>query len=209
MIAVIDYGMGNLRSVSKALETVCDDVLVTSKPKDLEMAKSLVFPGVGAFGRALQELEERNLTGAIIKSIESGKPFLGLCLGLQLLFTESCEGGRFKGLNIFEGKVKKLPFKSGPLKIPQIGWNQIDFLKRGPNQSCPLLKGIPDRSYMYFVHSYYVEPKDKTIIATTTDYGINFVSSVWKDNVFGLQFHPEKSQRLGLQILKNFVKIKC
>ena len=201
MIVVVDYGMGNLRSVSKALEKAGAEVLISSKPADLKKAEKIVFPGVGAFGMAMQELKKRKLDKALIDEIKAGKPFLGLCLGLQLLFSESFEKGKFNGLGIFKGKV--IRFKSKTLKIPQIGWNKINFVKK-----CPLFSGIKNNSYMYFVHSYFVAPLDKDIISATTGYAGKFCSAVWKDNIFGLQFHPEKSQKDGLRILKNFVDLK-
>lgn len=206
MIAVIDYGMGNLRSVQKAFSLFQRDVLVTSRPCDLYAAKKIVFPGVGSFKPAMHELERRKLIEPIIENIKEGKPFLGLCLGLQLLFTKSFEGGIHKGLDIIKGEVKRFPIKKG-LKIPHMGWNQIAHSTQHKAQSCLLFKDIPDGAYMYFVHSYYVEPSVKDVIAAKTDYGINFVSAAWKDNVYGLQFHPEKSQALGLKIIKNFVDI--
>lgn len=201
MIAVIDYGMGNLGSVAKAFAAIGAKAKVTSSPKDLASAQKIVLPGVGAFNYAMQSLKKLRLVPSIIESCKDGKPYLGLCLGLQVLFQESEEGGRHKGLGILEGKAVK--FKSPKLKIPQMGWNQI----KTKRPACPLLKGIPDGAWMYFVHSYYVAPRKKTIIAATTDYGGNFASMIWKDNIYATQFHPEKSQRLGMKMLENFVRL--
>jgi len=211
MIAIIDYGMGNLRSVSKAFEHLGAQVLVTRDPNKIASASKIVLPGVGAFKDCMKNLEDLDLVDPIVKSIESGKPFLGICLGMQLLFTESEEFGRHKGLNLIPGKVVRFPEtapgqkKSEPIKltVPQIGWNQIE--KQKP---VSYLKGIPEGSYVYFVHSYYVVPKDPKTIATTTEYGVEFASSVQKDNMFATQFHPEKSQAVGLKILKAFASAK-
>jgi glutamine amidotransferase len=211
MIAIIDYGMGNLRSVHKAFEHLGFDAIVTRDKKKIASASKVVLPGVGAFKDCMKNLTELDLIEPIIKSIRSGKNFLGICLGLQLLFTESEEFGKHKGLNVIPGKVIRFPekilgrkkLKEGEtvaaLKIPQIGWNQIKKKKE-----VPFLKEVPDESYVYFVHSYYVVPKDKKVIATTTDYGVEFTSSIYTDNIFATQFHPEKSQTVGLEILKAF-----
>lgn len=199
MIAIIDYQMGNLRSVQKAFEKVGFEAQITDDPKKILEAEAIVLPGVGAFGAAMKRLEEAELVEPIRKSINSGKPYLGICLGLQMLFTESEEGGWYQGLDLIPGKVKR--FAEG-LKIPHIGWNQIKIKKE-----VPILKGIEDESYVYFVHSYYVIPEDKSIIATTTNYGADFVSMIFFDNVYATQFHPEKSQKIGLKILENFGKL--
>ena len=203
-IAVIDYGMGNLRSVEKALEVAGADSIVTSKPAEIEKCGKLVLPGVGSFGGAMKELKSRRLIGPIKDAIKSGKPFLGLCLGLQLLFEKSEEAPGVKGLGILAGEVKR--FRPGELKVPHMGWNNIEIM--GQRSDVRILNKIPDNSYMYFVHSYYVKPKDKSVVLTTTDYGIKFVSSVAMDSIYGLQFHPEKSQAMGLRILKNFVHLR-
>jgi len=200
MVVVIDYGMGNLHSVGKALEEVGAKVKISSRPNDILRADKLVLPGVGAFKEAMQGLKKRDLIEPITQYIKKGQLFLGLCLGLQLLFEESEEGGRVKGLGILNGRVKKF---SSRLKIPHMGWNEI----RKKKANCPLLKNIPDKGYMYFVHSYYVAPADKSIIAATTNYGIDFTSALWKDNIYAFQGHPEKSQKLGLKILENFVRL--
>ncbi|OGW54561.1 MAG: imidazole glycerol phosphate synthase, glutamine amidotransferase subunit [Nitrospirae bacterium RIFCSPLOW2_12_42_9] len=202
LIAIIDYGMGNLRSVEKAFEYVGHRAFVAKHPTDVSDASHVVLPGVGGFPECMKNLENTGMIDAVYKSIESGKQFLGICLGLQLLFSESEEFGCHNGLNILEGRVVR--FTPGhEFKVPHMGWNQI-MIKR----EVPLLKGIPDNSFVYFVHSYYVIPSDKEIISTQSDYGGEFVSSVWKDNIFACQFHPEKSQEIGLRILKNFGDIK-
>lgn len=199
MLAIIDYGMGNLRSVSKALEAAgAPDVRIVSEAKEILKADKIVLPGVGAMGEAIAALRRLRLIEPIKESIFR-KPFLGICLGLQLLFTESEEGGRVKGLGIFKGKVKRF---SERLKVPHMGWNQVEQRNTGS----PILEGIPDNSFFYFCHSYYVVPEDKSIIASKTGYGKEFVSSINKDNLFACQFHPEKSQAAGLRLLKNFVR---
>jgi len=197
MIAIVDYGMGNLRSVEKAFLHEGAEVRVVSDPRSVDDAEAVVLPGVGAFRDCMRNLSTLDLTEAVIRSIEKGKPFLGICLGLQVLFTESEEFGRSPGLDIFRGRVPR--FRDGALKVPHMGWNRIRIRRRPP-----LLKDIPDGSYLYFVHSYYVEPEEPGIIAATTDYGVEFTSMVWRDNVFATQFHPEKSQELGLRIIRNF-----
>lgn len=199
MIAVIDYGMGNLRSVQKALDVVGAKAKITSDPRDIKKCDKLVFPGVGAFGEAMKELKRRKLVEPIKYAIASGKPFLGLCLGLQLLFEKSEEAPGVRGLGILKGESKRFRVKG--LKVPHMGWNSIDAKR------ADIVRGVPKGSYMYFVHSYYVKPKEKNVILTTTDYGIKFVSGIRKDNIYGFQFHPEKSQELGLKILKNFVAL--
>ena len=211
MIAIIDYGMGNLRSVQKGFERVGREAVVTSDAKTILDASKVVLPGVGAFPDCMRNLEQHGLIDVVQKSIEMGKPFLGICLGLQLLFTESEEFGISKGLDIIKGRVVR--FKgpvfdnrtttSDHLKVPHMGWNSI-AIKR----PVPALTDVPDNSYLYFVHSFHVVPEDKGVIATTTPYGIEFVSSIWKDNIFAVQFHPEKSQALGLAILKRFGEMK-
>ncbi len=194
---VIDYGMGNLRSVSKALEYVgFGEVVVSSNPGVVGSAEVLVLPGVGAFGDAIENLRSLGLVEPIRKHIERGKPFLGICLGLQLLFERSHEHGLHEGLGILKGEVRLLPPR---VRVPHIGWNQLWKKKESP-----LLRGIKDGEFFYFVHSYVVEPEEEEVVLTTTDYGVDFVSSVWVDNLFAVQFHPEKSQRKGLELLKNF-----
>lgn len=207
MIAIIDYGMGNLRSVQKGFERVGHEAVVTSDAKTILSASRVVLPGVGAFPDCMRNLGETGLIDATMRSIESGKPFLGICLGLQLLFTESEEFGISKGLDIIKGRVVRFKgpafetqnAKQEMLKVPHMGWNSVS-IKRRP----PALQDVPDMSHVYFVHSFHVVPEDKNVIASTTSYGFEFVSSIWKDNVFAVQFHPEKSQALGLSILKRF-----
>lgn len=198
-IVVVDYGMGNLRSVQKAFESVGQKAVVSSSAPDIENAEKLVLPGVGAFGAGMAELERRGLIEPVKRFVNSTRPFLGICLGLQLLFTESEEEGNYKGLNLIAGKVKRFPVMG--LKVPHMGWNRIR------KKECSLLKDIPDGTYMYFVHSYYVEPEDENLVVTWTDYGLKFASFIWKDNIYAMQFHPEKSQEMGLRILKNFAKL--
>jgi glutamine amidotransferase len=244
MIAIIDYGMGNLRSVQKAFETVGHQAVVTRDPRTIADASRVVLPGVGAFADCMVNLEHYGLVEPIRKAIESGKPFLGICLGLQLLFTESEEFGLHKGLDVLAGRVKKFPWglagtdplrqgsvpvqagqapldpsmDSGSramsrdrlgepvprLKVPHMGWNGVAV-----QREAPLLKGVASGEHFYFVHSYYVEPQDRSVVATTTDYGLPFTSSVWRDNIFACQFHPEKSQAAGLRIVKNFGEWTC
>ncbi len=200
MIAIVDYGMGNLRSVQKAVERVGFTATLAHSPEELEGAEKLILPGVGAFADAMKGLEDRGLTEPIVQHIKQGRPFLGICLGLQLLFSESMEDGLHTGLNIIPGKVLRFP--QNGLKVPHMGWNQVTFLR-----DVPLARDVPQGSYMYFVHSYYVCPEDPEVIAATTDYGTTFASFVWKDNVFATQFHPEKSQSIGLTILRNFAAL--
>ncbi len=198
MIAIVDYGMGNLGSVEKALRFVGADCRITSDPADVRAAAAVVLPGVGAFDDCVIGLREKGLDRALLEAIEQGKPFFGICLGLQVLFEQS-EEGREPGLGLFRGGVIRFRHE---LKIPQIGWNQIAIRRRAPH-----LQGIPDGAWVYFVHSYHVDPEDESIVATTTDYGYDFCSAVWHENVFATQFHPEKSQRVGLRMLANFVRM--
>lgn len=198
MIAIVDYGMGNLKSVEKGFKKVGISATVTSDPKVVVNARAVVLPGVGAFRDCIRNLTDLSLTEAVVTAINKGKPFLGICLGLQVLFSESEEFGTCKGLDIFRGKVVR--FQEG-LKVPHMGWNTVKIVNRPP-----ILSEIEDNAYFYFVHSFYVVPEDKGIIATTTDYGTDFTSMVWKDNVFATQFHPEKSQEAGLKVLAGFGK---
>lgn len=206
MIVIVDYGMGNLWSVQKGFEAAGCKVEVSSNPEVVGNADAIVLPGVGAFQDCMRNLENLKLVSPIKYCISSNKPFLGICLGLQLLFTESEEFGKCKGLDIIPGKVCRFPGhlkshkKNGNrLKIPHMGWNTISKQKK-----TSILKDISEESYFYFVHSYYVIPENKDMVFTTTNYGIDFVSGICCDNLFALQFHPEKSQQLGLKILKNF-----
>jgi len=196
MIAVIDYGMGNLRSVEKGFLKVGVDAKVVSDPQSVNDADAVVLPGVGAFRDCMRNLDQMKLIEPILKSIRKGKPYLGICLGLQMLFTESEEFGVYKGLDVLKGKVVRFRID---LKVPHMGWNTVRVLRRPP-----IFDNIDDDSYFYFVHSYYVSPDDDKITAGATDYGITFTSMVWKDNIIATQFHPEKSQEAGLKILKNF-----
>ena len=195
VIAIIDYGEGNLGSVEKALRHVDCEVQITSSPEALEQADGVVLPGVGAFDDCMEGLERSGLVEPIRQVIAADKPFLGICLGLQVLFA-SGEEGQKAGLGVLPGRVVRFRHE---LKVPQIGWNQIHKLHDAPH-----LQGVESGSWVYFVHSYYVEAGDESIVATTTDYGIEFCSSVWRGNLFASQFHPEKSQEPGLKILANF-----
>jgi len=202
VIAIIDYGMGNLRSVSKAFEAVGHRPVVTRDVRTIKNASHVVLPGVGAFGDCMANLGRYDLVEPITATIQSGKPFLRICLGLQLLFTESEEFGLHKGLGIISGRVRRFTTDTQQgmgLKIPHMGWNQVNF-----QRPCPLFKAVADGAHWYFVHSYFVDPSDRQIAATTTTYGVPFVSSIWRDNVVGCQFHPEKSQAVGLQLIRNF-----
>jgi glutamine amidotransferase len=202
VIALIDYGSGNLRSVEKALRKVGADVTVLTRPEKLGQARAAVLPGVGAFDDCITAMQRQELLGAVKEFIASGRPFLGICVGYQALFEKSEEfNSCAAGLNIFQGKVIRFDAGNG-LKIPQIGWNQIDVAQAG----CPVLEGIPSGSYVYFVHSFFPRPTDPSIVATWTDYGGPFASAVWRDNVVATQFHPEKSQGVGLRLLDNFVR---
>ena len=201
MVTIIDYGMGNLKSVHKAFEYLDIPCEVTQDYKKTKGCDKLVFPGVGAFGDCIGNLQKLNLFDAMIEFIHTGKPFLGICLGLQALFDHSNEEGHHSGLSVLSGTVVRFEHQ---LKIPHMGWNKIHFEE---NQACPMLSGIENGSYMYFVHSYYAIPQETGIIAATTDYGTKFTSMVWKDNIYAVQFHPEKSQRSGLKMLKNFGNI--
>lgn len=207
MTAIIDYGMGNIHSVQKALESLGAKTLVTNEPKELEDCRAIVLPGVGAFGDAVSQLKKRDLLRALNEHIKRKKIFLGICLGMHILFEASEESPKAKGLGVFKGRVKKFEVKK-VIKVPHIGWNQLKVGSglRAQGQ-CPLLKDVPDNSYVYFCHSYYPAPKDKQIVAATSDYGVEFPAVIWQDNIYGVQFHPEKSQEVGLRILKNFVEL--
>jgi imidazole glycerol-phosphate synthase subunit HisH len=203
VIALLDYGSGNLRSVHKALLKVGANVRIARRPEDMADARAVVLPGVGAFDDCIQALDRQALLEASRKFMESGRPFLGICVGYQALFERSEEfNSCAPGLGIFQGRVVRFSERNG-LKIPQIGWNQLDIVK----PDCPLFRGIPGGSYVYFVHSFFPKPADAAIVATRTTYGETFASSVWRDNVFATQFHPEKSQKVGLQLLQNFVEL--
>jgi glutamine amidotransferase len=201
MIAIVDYDMGNLKSVHKAFESVGCRATVTRDPKTIADASHVVLPGVGAFGDCMRNLERYGLVDPVTQAIAAGKPFLGICLGFQLLFSESEEFGRHRGLGVIPGKVVRFSSNGAAtsLKVPHMGWNSIKIGKRSP-----VLEGVPDGAFMYFVHSYYVVPDDPTVACTMTDYGAPFVSSIARDNIFACQFHPEKSQQEGLRIIRNF-----
>jgi glutamine amidotransferase len=195
-IVIIDYGMGNLRSVEKAFVRLGFRVEITSDPDAINRAEKIVVPGVGAFGDAMRELRERGLIEPLLRAITDQRPFLGICLGLQVLFEGSEEAPNVPGLGVIPGLVKRL---QTDLKVPHMGWNTLHVIRRPP-----ILDGISDSAYVYFVHSYYVEPMDGSVTAATTDYGISFTSMIWRGNLFATQFHPEKSQAVGLEILKQF-----
>lgn len=206
MITVVDYGMGNLASVTNAIKRYTEDVRITSDPDDIDSSDKLVLPGVGAFKDAYKEIESRKLREPIINFISSGKPFLGICLGLQLLFTKSYEDGEHEGFDIIKGEVIAFD-KAVGLKVPHMGWNSIDPNPNSNAKDCPLFKGVAAKTYMYFVHSYYVLPDDSNLATLTTEYGVSFCSMIWRDNIYAMQFHPEKSQDEGLKIIENFVRL--
>ena len=201
MILIVDYQMGNLRSVQKGFEKVGCEARVSGDPAELARADKIVLPGVGAMADAVAELRRRELVEPIREAIASGKPFLGICLGLQLLFDVGYEDGEQEGLGVLPGKVVRFELPK-PYKVPHMGWNQVQFRSRPP-----IYDGIAEGAHFYFVHSYYVVPSDPQVIATETDYGGDFCSSVWRDNLFATQFHPEKSQADGLRLLKNFAEL--
>ena len=207
MIAIVDCGIGNLRSVHKAFEGVGHAARITQTPKDIACAHAVVLPGQGAFRDCMAQLGEHDLLEPVLEFIRSGRPYLGICLGLQLLMTESEEFGCHKGMNLLPGRVRRFPYgltdaQGQGLKVPHMGWNQVQFQRRPP-----IFDGIPENAYFYFAHSFYVEPLSDAMVATTTDYGLHFVSGIWHDNMFGVQFHPEKSQRHGLRLLKIFADL--
>lgn len=203
MIGLIDYGAGNLRSVHKALVHVGAAVRLVKRPEECAELRALVLPGVGAFDDCLHALRRQELLETCRDFIHSGRPFLGICVGYQALFERSEEfNSCAAGLGIFRGPVVRFPDRPG-LKVPQIGWNQLQILR----PDCPLLRGVPEGSHVYFVHSYYPQPEDESLVAARTEYGVTFASAVWRDHVFATQFHPEKSQEVGLQMLRNFVAL--
>ena len=199
MLAIVDYGVSNLRSVHKAFEHVGAPAVVTGDPQTIAQADAIVFPGQGAFGDAMRHLAQHGLVQPLCDAVAAGKPFFGICLGLQLLFEASDEMGQHAGLGILPGRVERL---RTDLKIPHIGWNQVH-----PVRDHPLLHGLPPGAYAYFDHSYVVRPADPSLALATTDYGEDFVCAVARDNVMAVQFHPEKSQAVGLQIVRNFVQL--
>ncbi|MGA2244663.1 MAG: imidazole glycerol phosphate synthase subunit HisH [Verrucomicrobiota bacterium] len=203
MIALLDYGSGNLRSVHKSLLKVGATVRLVQRPDEIGDACGLVLPGVGAFDDCINALRKQELLEAAKKFIQTGRPFLGICVGYQALFEKSEEFNSCSaGLGVFQGSVVRFSNRYG-LKIPQIGWNQLEVVR----SDCPLYRGIASGSHVYFVHSFFPQPLDPAIVATRTEYGETFASSIWRDNVFATQFHPEKSQTVGLQLLKNFVEL--
>ena len=200
MIAIIDYQMGNLRSVQKGFERVGHAAAITSDPATIARASRIVLPGVGAFADAIAELHRRGLVEPIQEAISEGKPFLGICLGLQLLFDRSYEDGEHSGLGVIPGEVVRFDLPDG-YKVPHMGWNEVQLRGRPP-----LFDGIDDNTHFYFVHSYYVAPSDSSVIAGEANYPDPFCAMIWRDNVFATQFHPEKSQSAGLEILRNFAE---
>lgn len=203
MIAIVDYGMGNLRSVQKALQRVGADARIVDRPEALDTADKVVLPGVGAFRDAVAHLRSQGFVAPLMRVIESDRPLLGICLGLQLLFDVSHEDGEQVGLGVFSGQVRRFSFddvtQATRLKVPHMGWNQLRW-----DASCPLLDGLDQGAYFYFVHSYYVDPDASTLARATCDYGIEFTAMVWRDNLYATQFHPEKSQQNGMRLLENF-----
>jgi len=202
MISIIDYGMGNLRSVQKACEKIGAPAKIVSTPDAVRAADKLILPGVGAFRDAIRELQRLQLVEPIQDYIRADRPFLGICLGLQLLFDVSYEDGEWPGLGLFAGDVVRFPADLA-LKVPHMGWNTL----QATPAASPLLHGVPGNASVYFVHSYFVRPRDEAIIATRTDYGTPFVSMIARGNLFATQFHPEKSQKVGLQLLTNFAAL--
>lgn len=200
MIHIVDYGMGNLRSVQKAFEKLGFEAVIARLPSEIAGAERLVLPGVGAFRDAIAELKRQDLVGPVCEHIASGRPFLGICLGLQLLMDVSYEDGEWEGLKVIPGSVVRFENRPG-LKVPHMGWNQLEV-----QRPSAILDGVPTGASFYFVHSYHVVPNDESVVATRTDYGSSFVSSIVRGNLFATQFHPEKSQRVGLKLLENFAR---
>jgi glutamine amidotransferase len=201
MLAIVDYQMGNLRSVQKGFEKVGQPATITSDPAELAKASKVVLPGVGAFGDCMAELRRRGLVEPLREAIAAGKPFLGICLGLQLLFEVGHEGGRHEGLGVLPGEVVRFDLPAG-FKVPHMGWNELRVVRRPP-----ILDGLDEGTHVYFVHSYYVVPRDAGVVAATTDYGGPFCSMIWRENLYATQFHPEKSQAAGLKILAGFAAL--
>ena len=202
MIAIIDYGSGNLRSVYNAFRYIGADVKVCESASELDAAEKIILPGVGSSKDAMEGLAKRGYIEKLLSNIEKGKPFLGICLGLQMLFDSSEESGGCECLGLVPGEVKLFPSEKG-VKVPQIGWNTVKFT----GKDCPIFKGINDETYFYFVHSYYCRSDEPGHVAGVTSYGVDYTSALWKDNMFAVQFHPERSQKNGLKILENFSKL--
>ncbi|MCS7215550.1 MAG: imidazole glycerol phosphate synthase subunit HisH [Thermodesulfovibrio sp.] len=201
MIAIVDYGMGNIKSVSKAIQAVGGQVNITQNPEEIRKSKAIVLPGVGAFRDCMENLKNIGILEIVKEEIIRGKPYLGICLGMQILFTQSEEFGLCNGLNIINGRVVRFNLSS-EYKIPHMGWNTVKFRKKNK-----ILSEIPDNAYFYFVHSYHVVPEEDKFIAGVTEYGIKFTSMMIYENIFATQFHPEKSQKMGLKLLSNFIKL--
>lgn len=201
MIAIIDYGAGNIQSVCKAMKFIGCDCVITRDKNEIMQADGAILPGVGSFGDTMNTMTEYGIKDTAVEYIATGKPFLGICLGLQLLFPGSEESPNVKGLGVFDGTITKIPSGEG-LKIPHIGWNSIEI-----NKNSRLFKGIENNSFVYFVHSYFLNASDKSIVAAHTEYGVTIDAAIEKDNVFATQFHPEKSGETGLRILRNFANI--
>lgn len=201
MIAIIDYGGGNIQSVFKALKYIGSECVMTSDKDEILKADAAILPGQGSFGDCMNSITKSGIKDIVLEFINTGKPFLGICVGLQLLFDESDESPDIKGLGVFKGKIKRIPNKHG-LKIPHMGWNSVNILKKDA-----LFKDIDKDSYFYFVHSYYLDAQDKELVSTQTEYGVKIDASVSRKNVFATQFHPEKSGEAGIKLLKNFVKL--
>ena len=202
MIGIIDYGSGNLRSVYNAFRYLAQECEIVEEPGKLACADKLVLPGVGSSRDAMEGLAKKDLIAPLVENISAGKPLLGICLGLQLLFTRSLEGGGCECLDIIRGEVKLFPGGEG-MKVPQIGWNTVKLLR----EECPIFKGVKDESFFYFVHSYYCEEEKKEFTVGETGYGLPYTSAIWKDNIYAVQFHPERSQDDGMKILRNFAEL--
>ena len=201
MIAIIDYDAGNIKSVEKALQYLGEEVIITREAEVILNADGVILPGVGAFGDAMDKLNRYGLTEVIHQYVETGKPFLGICLGLQLLFEESEESPGVRGLHLLDGKIVRIPAENG-LKVPHIGWNDLSFPREGK-----LFRGLKEHSYVYFVHSFYLQAEEEQVVTATAEYGVNIHASVEKGNVFACQFHPEKSSEVGMQFLRNFIEL--
>jgi glutamine amidotransferase len=212
-VVVVDYGMGNLRSVANAVASVGGAARISDRPAEIEAARRIILPGVGAFRAGMEGLDRLGLIEPLRRRARAGAPLLGICLGMQLLFPRGDEGGETEGLGVIQGLIKRFANTNGNghLKVPHMGWNQITtgHKTQDTRHRCPLLKNVPDGAFMYFVHSYYPEPFEASVIAARTIYGVEFASMIWQGAVAATQFHPEKSQRLGLQLLQNFLEWTC